>query len=99
MRSKANEGIGRSWLDGAEVSLAPSPVPGISTSEMAARQLDSGSGRRASRRQLNQVRVSAPDTPAEASHLYRCMECRQLVNRRSLGDVLWHGTRTRAHRC
>jgi DNA ligase D-like protein (predicted ligase) len=42
------------------------------------------------RGELNALRVSAPDAPREAYHLYRCGECGQVVDRRSLGDVLVH---------
>jgi bifunctional non-homologous end joining protein LigD len=54
---------------------------------MRARQL---STIETSRQELNRLPVIAPDAPREANHLYGCPECRQIVDRRSLGDVLLH---------
>lgn len=39
---------------------------------------------------LNAVPVTAPDLPRDHHHLYRCAECGLLVDRRNLGDVLYH---------
>ncbi len=44
---------------------------------------------RATRKELNALPVAAPDL-SENYHLYRCQACRQMVDRRSLGDVLTH---------
>jgi DNA ligase D-like protein (predicted ligase) len=46
-----------------------------------------------SRAELNALRLTAPDAPSEAFHLYRCNECGQVVDRRQLGDVLLHEER------
>ncbi len=43
-----------------------------------------------SRADLNQLAVTAPDLPRELDHFYTCPACRQAVDRRQLGDVLWH---------
>ncbi len=45
--------------------------------------------RRGSREKLNKLPVTTPDL-ADADHLYRCEACCQIVDRRSLGDVLIH---------
>ncbi len=42
------------------------------------------------RAELNALHVAAPDLPREVDHFYDCPSCGQLVDRRQLGDVLWH---------
>ena len=42
---------------------------------------------------LNTLAVSAPDLPRHVDHFYTCPACGQLVDRRQLGDVLWHEER------
>ena len=42
------------------------------------------------RAELNARSVSAPDLPRDADHLYACPACAEIVDRRRLGDVLWH---------
>ena len=39
---------------------------------------------------MNAVAVSAPDLPRDVDHFYTCAACGQMVDRRQLGDVLWH---------
>ncbi len=43
-----------------------------------------------SRADINQLAVTAPDLPRELDHFYTCPACGQAVDRRQLGDVLWH---------
>ena len=45
------------------------------------------------RAELNALCTHAPDLPYEVDHLYTCPACGQTVDRRQLGDVLWHEER------
>ena len=42
------------------------------------------------RSELNRLALSAPDLPRGIEHCFTCDECGQVVDRRHLGDVLWH---------
>lgn len=72
-------GSGRGVRNAAGAPSFDSPVP-------KQRELDY----LRTREELNRVSVAAPDVPSEHHHLYRCSQCGDVIDRRSLGDVLLH---------